>query len=342
MTLLSTSDPRATAAQTDASHTPTYEETLQVLSDGSVHRSFAPFVDIDWDAPENRLDPMDRRWILHPSIDPLGATDWYQAQPEERRIEIGRWRQANAIRVGAAFESVLIRGLMHYITKLPNNSAEYRYALHEMAEECNHMQMFQELVNRMGADVPGMRPMFRRLAPWTALAGGYFHIILVIGILGGEEPIDHYQKSLLRSDVEMPPLVRRVMEIHIAEEARHISFAGEFLRERIPQLSKPSQKVCAIAFPLAMRWLAGEIMTPPKEFARRFDIPDEVMREAFWRSAHSRAILASYFDDMRTLATDLGLMTPTARRLWRRLGIDGRHARYRSEPDRTPALSVSA
>ncbi|SLI07279.1 P-aminobenzoate N-oxygenase AurF [Mycobacteroides abscessus subsp. abscessus] len=28
-----------------------------------------------------------------------------------------------------------------------------------MTEECNHIQMFQELVNRIGDDVPGMRPI---------------------------------------------------------------------------------------------------------------------------------------------------------------------------------------
>ena len=47
----------------------------------------------------------------------------------------------------------------------------------------------------------------------------------MIGILGGEEPIDHYQKAMLRDGGELPPAMQRAMEIHIAEEARHISFA---------------------------------------------------------------------------------------------------------------------
>ena len=29
--------------------------------------------------------------------------------------------------------------------KLPNQSPEFRYCMHEMTEECNHIQMFQEL-----------------------------------------------------------------------------------------------------------------------------------------------------------------------------------------------------
>ena len=54
------------------------------------------------------------------------------------------------------------------------------------------------------------------------VAGGYAHVILFIGILAGEEPIDHYQKSLLRSGIDLPPAVLRAMEIHIAAEARHM------------------------------------------------------------------------------------------------------------------------
>ncbi|MFE3702076.1 diiron oxygenase, partial [Nocardia tengchongensis] len=175
-----------------------YADVLHTLSEGSVYRRFDPYLDIPWDSPEFAIDPHDPRWVLQPDIDPLGATQWYRDQPIERQIEIGKWRITNAIKVGAAFESILIRGMMQYIMKLPNGSPEFRYCLHEMTEECNHIQMFQELVNRIGVDVPGMRPFFRKLSPLIGVAGGYAWPILFIGILGGEEPIDHYQKAVIR------------------------------------------------------------------------------------------------------------------------------------------------
>jgi hypothetical protein len=315
-------------------HDSDYREALLTLSEGSVHRSFDPYLDVPWDAPEFAIDPDDPRWVLSPVLDPLGATSWYRGLPLDRQIEIGKWRHANSIKVGAAFESILIRGMMQYIMRLPNGSAEFRYCLHEMTEECNHIQMFQELVNRIGVDVPGMRPTFRALSPFIGVLGGFAPLGLFIGILGGEEPIDHYQKALIRDGANLPPAVLRTMQIHIAEEARHISFAGEFLRAHLAHAGPAMRAAAGVTFPLAMRWLAGEIMTPPKSFARTFDIPPEVMREAFWRSEHSRAILAGYFDDMRALADELGLMNRTTKRLWKRLSIDGRHSRYRSEPDR--------
>ncbi|MGW0048254.1 AurF N-oxygenase family protein [Nocardia cyriacigeorgica] len=311
-----------------------YRDALHTLSEGSVNRRFDPYLDIDWNSPELALDPKDPRWVLSPEIDPLGATEWYRNQPLDRQIEIGKWRVANSIKVGAAFETILIRGMMQYIMKLPNGSPEFRYCLHEMTEECNHIQMFQELVNRIGVDVPGMRPIFRALSPFIGVAGGYAHVVLFIGILGGEEPIDHFQKALIRDGGNMPPMVLRTMEIHIAEEARHISFAGEFLKAHIAKMNPVSTQVCAIAFPLAMRWLAGEIIAPPRSFAKQFDIPREVIKEAFWRSPQSRKILSGYFGDMRALADEIGLMNPVTRRLWNALGIGGDYSRYRSEPDR--------
>ena len=309
-----------------------YRDLMHTLSDGSVNRRFDPYLDIPWDSPEFAIDPDDPRWVLSPEIDPLGATQWYRELPLERQIEIGKWRQANSIKVGAAFESILIRGMMQYIMKLPNGSPEFRYCLHEMTEECNHIQMFQELVNRIGVDVPGMRPIFRRLSPIIGVAGGYAHVILFIGILGGEEPIDHYQKALIREGADIPPAVLRTMQIHIAEEARHISFAHEFLRSHIERMNPLSRGVCALAFPLAMRWLVGEIMTPPRSFATEYDIPKDVFRDAFWRSPQSRKILSDYFGDVRMLADDLGLINPITKQVWKLLRIDGAVSRFRSEP----------
>ncbi len=315
-----------------------YASMLHTLSEGSVHVHFDPYEDIEWDSPEFAVDVNDPRWVLSPKIDPLGATDWYQSLPLDRQIEIGRWRTLNAIRVGAAFESILIRALMHYAIKLPNGSPEFRYCIHEMTEECNHIQMFQELVNRSQTDVPGMRPMFRRSAPLTGFLGGFFPVILMIGILAGEEPIDHYQKSIMREGIEMPTAVLRTMEIHIAEEARHISFADEFLRLRLPKLNRVERAIVSVAFPITMRWLAGEIMTTPTSVQRKLKIPRKVRREAFWGSDRSREIMASYFGDMRRLATDTGLMNSVSRRVWKWCGIDGEPSNYRGEPDRTAQL----
>jgi hypothetical protein len=314
-----------------------YDEALRLLSEGSVRMHFEPYVDIDWESPDFAVTAGDRRWILSETTDPLGRHPWYRALPDDQKIAIGMWRQANVAKVGLQFEQLLIGGVINHVFRLPNNAAEFRYCTHEVIEECNHTLMFQEMVNRIGIDVPGGGAAFRALAPFLALAGRFLPEVFFTGILAGEEPIDHLQKGILRSGEEIHPIMQDVMRIHVAEEARHISFAHKFLAHRVPRMSRPGRFALSLAFPVTMRVLCDVIVIPPKEFWEAFDIPKSVKHDLFWRRPESRRALRGYFADVRALADQIGLMNPASRIVWKLCGIDGAASRYRSEPDRTAA-----
>ena len=147
-----------------------YVETLTTLCEGSVRRNFNPYTDIDWDSPEFAVVDDDERWIL-PGSDPMGRHPWYLSQPRERQIEIGSGGRPTSPRSVCSSSLILIRGLMNYASWVPNGSPEYRYCLHESVEECNHTMMFQEMVNRIGADAPGMPRLLRWLSPLIPLVG---------------------------------------------------------------------------------------------------------------------------------------------------------------------------
>jgi hypothetical protein len=87
----------------------TYEDTLQTLSEASVDRCFNAFRDVPWDDPAYALVEDDQRWIL-PSVDPLGAHQWYQSLPRERQIEVGKHRFALVTKIGSQFEQLLLQG----------------------------------------------------------------------------------------------------------------------------------------------------------------------------------------------------------------------------------------
>ncbi|MFW0795627.1 diiron oxygenase [Gordonia sp. CPCC 205515] len=323
--------------ETDPGAADDYTQVLDDLSAASVHRNFDPYTDIDWDAPEMAIVPDDPRWILSKEVDPVGRHPWYQAQPQSKQIEIGMWRQANVAKVGLQFESILIRGLMQYSFKLPNGAKEFRYTTHESKEECNHTLMFQEFVNRTGMDVPGAKIGHRLISPFVPLVSTVFPTIFFFGVLGGEEPIDHIQKDFLRTRSTLHPTMAAVMQLHVAEEARHISFAHHLLRETIPQKGRIQRFLLSLMLPLTMRILCGAIVVPPRTFRHRFDVPDAVMRDIFWRSPESKRFLRNVFGDVRMLGEQCGLMNPVSRLLWRALGIGGRPSRYRSEPTYTAA-----
>ena len=313
---------------------------LTTLSEGSVRRNFNPYTDIDWDSPEFAVVPNDERWIL-PATDPFGSHPWYQAQSRERQIEIGMWRQANVAKVGLHFESILIRGLMNYAFWVPNGSPEYRYCLHESVEECNHTLMFQEMVNRIGADVPGMPRMLKWLSQFIPLAAGPLPIVFFFGVLAGEEPIDHTQKNVLREGKALHPIMERVMAIHVAEEARHISFAHEYLRKRVPGLRPRKRFLLSLHVPIIMRVLCQAILVPPRASGRNSTSRARSSKEVFFRAPESRQLLSDMFADVRMLCHDTGLMNPRRRLMWRICKIDGDAVAL---PQRTaaPAPAVGA
>lgn len=309
----------------------TYDEKLQTLSEGSVRVSFNAFTDIPWDDPSFAVIPNDPRWVL-PTADPMGRHPWYLALPLDRQIEIGKARMANIAKVGWQFENILIKGVLEYLVNAPNNSAEFRYLMHEVTEETHHIQMFQELVNRTGADVQGAPRWFRAGQSILPIFGRLLPEAFFTGILAGEEPIDHLQKSFLRAGDNIHPTMHRVMQIHVAEEARHISFAHEFLARRVPRLPRWRRGLLSIAYPVIMRVLCDVIARPSRQFVRQYDIPRDVIKDIYWRAPESRKLLRDLFADVRALAVEAGLMNRVSRLIWRVMRIDGRPSRFRSEP----------
>ena len=309
----------------------TYEDRLRTLSEASVNQHFDAFLDIDWDHPDFAIDPDDERWIL-PEADVLGRHPWYQALPRDEQIRVGLYRQANVTKVGLQFEQILIAGLMNYAFRLPNGSPEFRYSTHEATEECHHTQMFQEFVNRSGQDVPGGSRFFRTVGPVLPLAARLVPFGFFYGVLAGEEPIDHVQKSILRAGDEMHPLLQRIMQIHVAEEARHIGFAHQYLQHKAPRLKRHERAILSVAVPVIMRWLCDEILVPSRKARKEMGIPRRVVKDLYWDKPESQKMLRDLFGDVRMLAEETEMMNPVSRRVWKLMKIDGRSSRYRSEP----------
>jgi hypothetical protein len=325
----------------DVSADTDYAANLATLSEASVRRHFNPYTDIDWEAPEFAVTTGDPRWVLSPT-DPLGQHPWYQAQPLDKQIAIGMWRQASSAKISLQLESILIRGLMYYTFWVPNGSPEYRYCLHESIEECNHTMMFQEMVNRIGVDVPGMPRWLRWISPAIPLYAGPLPGTFFFGVLAGELPIHHTQKSMLRERNTLHPIMETVIGIHVAEESRHISFADQFLSKRVPRMTRRSRLVLSLYVPIVMRVLCQAIVVPPGRFFREFEIPRAVRKELYFNAPGSRQALRDTYGDVRMLCEDVGLMNPLALMIWRICKLNGQPSRYRGEPQRGHVPSPAA
>jgi hypothetical protein len=236
---------------------------------------------------------------------------------------LGLDRTAEMMKTGLQFESVLKRGLLEFASELPNRSPEFRYAYHEVIEEAQHSLMFQEFVNRSGADPTGLKRIDRIGARFVIGLGRRFPPLFFIFVLGGEDPIDHVQRQELRSGIPIPPLLERIMRIHVTEEARHLSFARHYLKTQMRNLSRRQRLQLGIGAPLVLSVMAQMMLQPSQELIRRYQIPRAVLAEAYTDNpAHKAGVLES-LAKVRRLCSELGLLGPGYRRLWRALGLWG-------------------
>jgi hypothetical protein len=297
-----------------------WEALLARISHQSVVKHFDAYASIDWDAPEMTIDPTDPRWELR-TDDPLGATAWYQALPQPTRARLGLDFIATQMKVGLQFESVLKLGLLQFAQELPNRSPEFRYAYHEVVEEAHHSMMFQEFVNRSGFDPEGMKTADRIGARFVAGMGRRFPPLFFVFVLGGEDPIDYVQRRELRSGQPIPPILERIMRIHVTEEARHLSFARAYLKRTVPGLSRAKRAQLAIGAPLILAVMMEMMLKPSSQIRKVYEIPDDVVREAYTDNAEFRAEAQVSLRKVRRLCEEVGLLTPAYKRLWRRLGL---------------------
>ena len=303
-----------------ATRTESYPALLGRLSRLSVSKHFDAYADVDWDAPGHAIDVEDPCFEIGDD-EPLGRTAWYRAQPAAIRARLGLHLIASQVKLGLEFERTLKQGLLEFASTLEDGAPEFRYAYHEVIEEAQHSLMFHELVQRIGLEVPGLGWLDRMGSRRVAKLGRKFPELFFLFVLGGEEPIDHAQREVLRSGRPVHPLLRRVMQIHVTEEARHICFAREYLRHHVPMLPPRRRASLAVQVPLLLADMTSRMMYPPANVVQTYRMPREVVTEAFTRNAQHRAFVMESLAEVRQLCVELGLVTSLTRPLWRRLHI---------------------
>ncbi len=337
-----------------------YLKKVSVRSNTSASRINLPYpVDrdkvnfIDWDAREYQITPNDPRWVLPPNFD-IGATEWYQNLPQQEQIKVGMGRIAQVITVGAQFEMALNMGIFSMNMDPELQFEDKRYSMHEATEENEHIMMFQELVRRMepemkrlGVEIDGGPAWFVAAAPTVTLISRKFPLGFWQVVLTGEEPIDRIQRSLRDYDRDLEkqgieegrihPLVRKIMDVHIEEEAGHIGYANDRLERSLKvtkkdkeagkdRVGKIQRGLLAAATPLLYKTFADIILVPSKKSQKSMGIPREVAKEVWWGSEEAKKTYHSLFKNALRRADKDGLRNGEVKNTigsvaWRALGL---------------------
>src|SRR3981081_1992391 len=220
----------AMTASVKTSAAPTREEFSERLLKGSVKKSYAPIVDIDWDAP---LDP--DKFFLPPKTVSLYGTPLWDSMTRAQQIELSRQELVNTLSAGIWFENILNQALLRKMMHQDPTARATHYERTELGDETRHMIMFGMAIERAGAKP--VRPRLYQRIIINALPFGFRGSVLWVAALVGEEIFDSLQRQMM-DDPELQPMVQRLMRIHVTEEARHIELSRDGSRKRVVEMPR--------------------------------------------------------------------------------------------------------
>ncbi|MDH6199101.1 hypothetical protein M2272_005769 [Mycobacterium frederiksbergense] len=287
------------------------DEFSERLLKGSVRTSYAPVVDIDWDAA---LDP--DKFYLPPKVVSLYGTPLWDSMSREQQIELSRQELANTLSAGIWFENILNQALLRKMMHQDPTALATHYELTELGDETRHMVMFGKAIDKIGAKP--VRPLLYQRIIINSLPFVFRGAVLWVAALVGEEIFDSLQRQMM-ADAQLQPVVQRLMRIHVTEEARHIQFARDGLRRRTP------------AMPWLTRlWVANlhgfggyffRYLFTNKLQYHRVGLDARAARRIARASAHRHEVQISGFAPLAAFLEEVGLMGFIGRRMWRRTGF---------------------
>jgi P-aminobenzoate N-oxygenase AurF len=287
---------------------PSREEFAERLLKGSVKKSYAPVVDIDWDAP---LDP--DKFYLPPRTVSLYGTPMWDEMTRAQRIELSRQELVNTLSAGIWFENILNQALLRKLMHTDPTSRASHYALTELGDETRHMVMFGKAIERVGAKP--VRPRLYHRMIINTLPFFFRGSVLWVAALIGEEIFDSLQRQMM-DDPELQPIIQRLMRIHVTEEARHIQFARDGLRKRTPQMRRPERWFVGNVNGLG-GWFFRYLFSNKVQYARA-GLNARQARRIARTSPHRHEVQVAGFAPLAEFLTEVGLLGPIARRGWTR------------------------
>ena len=290
---------------------PTRQEFAERLLKGSVKKSYAPVVDLDWDAP---LDP--DKFFLPPEGVSLYGTPMWDAMTREEQIELSRQELVNTLSAGIWFENILNQALLRKVMHQDPTSRTTHYELTELGDETRHMVMFGKAIEHVGAKP--VQPRWYQRVIINALPLAFKGSVLWVAALIGEEIFDSLQRQMM-DDPELQPMVQRLMRIHVTEEARHIQFARDGLRKRAPNM-RPLNRLWVSSVNGLGGFFFRYLFTNKVPY-HRVGLDARRAQRIARTSPHRHEVQVAGFAPLAAFLEEVGLMGPIARRMWRRTGF---------------------
>ena len=286
------------------------DETAQRLLGSATRLSRDPETEIDWDAPIGDGYGMSPEWST------LYGTPYWDELTEAQQRELTRHESASVATTGIWFELILQQLVLRDVYDKPARSAEFQWALTEIADECRHSIMFARATERMVE--PSYRPRLLarelgRMFKTVATGESAYAAILV-----AEEVLDVMQRDWMR-DERVAPFVRTINNIHVVEESRHMKFARDEVAERMKGAGAVRRHVSALLVASAAYHIVTSMVSPRVYADVGLDVA-RAKREAA-ANEHYKSLLRSSCRNLMEFLHGVGLLTPPAAQMYKRANL---------------------
>ncbi len=282
---------------------------LQRIVDSARRKSFDPCVHIDWNVPFDCS-----RFYLPEDLVSLYGTALWERMTREDRVRLSLHEAASTLAAGIWFENLLCFKLADYLSDVSPHDIHFYWMQTEVADECRHSMMFAEVIRRAG--VPWYKPRFGDL---MAFFTKYLtpKVSMVLGTLIVEAVTDYLNRRILQ-DPRCHPAMRELSRIHIIEEARHLSYAREWLKANWPSLGPLRRELTRIDA-LVSTIIAASILVHPEVY-KNCSLPSDA-REIARANPHTRQTTMEAAAELTRFLRELGVINDRFAPGWRAAGL---------------------
>jgi hypothetical protein len=277
----------------------------------SAELSYDPLVEVDWDTP---LDPSFHG--ASPEWSTLYGTAYWDELSESQRAELTRQESASVACTGIWFELILQQMMLREIYAMDRSSAEFQWALTEIADECRHSIMFARGTAKLNA--PPYRPSRK------VMELGRFYKTVASGeaayaaILVAEEVLDVMQRDWMRDD-RVQPFVRTINNIHVVEESRHMKFARDEVTRNMAKAGPVRRQASALLVASSAFHIVTSMVSPRAYAEAGLDVA-RAKREAA-ANEHYKSMLRSSCRGLMEFLHSAGLLTKPAIAIYKRANL---------------------